>query len=141
MPTAEEYEAGFKLKEGLVLANYKLTKMKIGHHQVARWNEYEYPSELTFEWTGTNTPSEQNMKALFATFTKHIAGLHIIRTESQRPYKCLFQYPPDTAPSTEHSADYKTVTLEYKGYGKRVGKAEAQRIISGQQTTWDGHTK
>src|SRR5207253_11152043 len=136
MPSADEYAAGFGLQQGIVLAGYRLCSPKIGHHQVVLYNEYSYPADLVFTWVGSGDASAETMQALFIAFTQYIAGLRIIRTQSGRPYKCLFQYPYDSVPQAQASPDFRQISLHYDGYGKRIGEAEAARILSGQQTTW-----
>ena len=141
MPDAAEYQQGFDLKVGQVYAQYRMDDIKIGHTQLVRWNEYEYPSTMTFRWTGSyagtkSQADEKTLMALFEAFKAKIDGIKIIYTAKGTPYKCLFQYPQTTAPGYRATADFTGVTLVYKGFGKRIGKAEVDAIQSGKQG-WD----
>lgn len=136
MPSADEYAAGYGLHHGLILANYTLIQMQIGHHQVVLYNEYSYPTDLTWQWQGPGEASASTMQALFQAFSQYVAGLRIIRTASGRPYKCIFQFPEGSQPQAQHSSDYRDIDMHYDGYGKRVSNAVATEIESGQQMHW-----
>lgn len=131
MPTAAEYAEGFNLHQGIILAGYLLSNVEIEHKQIVRWNEYEYPTTLIWQWMGSGTASEQTMQDLFREFTQWVSGIRIIRTQSNRPYKCLFQYPPDKQPQAHYSEDYTQIIMEYKGFAKRIGEKAAAAIQSG----------
>lgn len=136
MPDAIAYQRGFGLQVGQIYGGYRMDTIKIGHDQVKLWNEYAYPCTLTFTWVGTTKADEKTMMALFIAFTNKVEGIKIIRSESERPYKCLFQYPITSAPGYHVDPTYTQVSLVYKGYAKRIGEAEASAILSGKQG-WD----
>jgi hypothetical protein len=99
MPMSEEYATGFALEYDLVFAGYQLLDWEIGHQQLVLFNEYAYPTVLTFY--GYGDPAE-----LLAAIQEYTAGLRVIDSKSGRPYKCLFQWPDE-------------------GYAKRIGRQEA----------------
>lgn len=129
MPTPSEYAQGFGLTEGMMVGSYQLTNMNIEHHSVVQWNQYSYPTILTLQWKGTTPPTMEDANNLFQEFTQMMSGLHIIRSESQRPYKTMFQVE-GSSPSGSFSPDFTTVMLHYSGYATRVGEAEAQQILT-----------
>lgn len=136
MPDAAAYQKGFDLYIGQVYANYRLSEIKIGHVQEKLWNEYSYPTTLNFTWVGSGKADEKAITSMFEAFRNHIDFVKIIRSDSGRPYKCLFQYPITQPPGYRASADFSTVMLQYHGYAKRIGEAEAKAILSGVQG-WD----
>jgi hypothetical protein len=137
MPDPGEYLDGYNLRQNMVISGYQLAKVDINHVQVKLWNEYSYPTTLVFNWVGTGSQhaTEADMTTFLQTFTKQIDGYKIIRSESGRPYKCIFMWPIGTpgkyTTGTEPESEYDHITLEYTGRAKRVAEVEAQTIISG----------
>ncbi len=133
MPGAADYQKGFDVQVGQVYANYRLAEVKIGHVQEKLWNEYSYPTTLNFSWQGPGKADEKAMMAMFEAFRERIDTIKIIRSDSGRPYKCMFQYPATQPPGYRAAADFSTVMLQYHGYAKRIGEAEAKAILAGKQ--------
>ena len=74
--------------------------------------------------------------AAFATsLDQYTAGLRIIYTQSERPYKCLFQWPPGSEFQVEVQGDL--LLVHCTGYAKRIGKKEVATLESGRQSGWD----
>lgn len=125
MPDVGEYLNGYKLQEGRVFGGYKISKLIVSHKSIVRWNEYSYPTDITFTWNGPQKPTQVDMSALFEQFTNYISGMRIIRTRSGRPYQCLFQWPIDKPSEATYSPDYTQINIHYNGHAKRVSEAVA----------------
>ncbi|CAH6418758.1 Hypothetical protein POVN_LOCUS479 [uncultured virus] len=133
MPEAAAFQAGFNLKQGMVLAGYRLDAISVGHNAITRFHDYAYPTTMQWTWSEAKAPNEEALNAFFYAFANHVSGVRIIYSDAGRAYKCVFQYPFDTHGTETHGADFKQVKLSYKGFGRFIGKAEAARIASGQQ--------
>lgn len=133
MPDSSQYADGFSIEKNMTINSYNLTNLSIGHDQIKRWNEYSYPIKMTWSWISWGSPQPEDMNRFFAAFTRYVGGVRIIRSDSGRPYKCVFQWPLNVAPKAYYSDDYKTIDLEYNGHAKRVSEAEAHRIETYQQ--------
>ncbi len=126
MPDVYDYEQGFNLYEGLTFGKYKLVGMNITHHSIKLYNEYVYPTSLTFKTTSP-TSTEKDVDELFSSFNNYVSGKRVIRTPSNRPYVCTFNYYHSET-EIVMTRSYKKVTLKYKGFAKRVSNAVASKI-------------
>jgi hypothetical protein len=135
MPDTGQYENGFNLVDKMIIHNYRLDVINISHVQVKRWNEYSYPTYLLFNWIGTTPPTKENMNKFFDSFINQISGIKIIRSDSNRPYKCLFMWPSNQDLKCYYSSDtgkeYQSISFECNGYAKRIGETEARQITDG----------
>ena len=145
MPSTQQYLAGFKLQLNMIFGGYKLTTLSCDHVQIKLWNEYSYPTSISFEWVGITgrvaPPTKSDIQKLLVNFTAYIDGYKIIRSDSGRPYKCVFMWPigtPGTATYTdEKGVDYTRINLKYTGRAKRIGESEASDINKGETgKTW-----
>ncbi len=125
MPAVNDYEQGFNLHEGLTCGKYKLVDINITHHSIKMYNEYVYPTSLTFRTTSSVT--EEDVDKLSSSFDKYVSDQKVIRTPSNRPYVCTFDYYPKEG-MILMSKSYKKVMLKYKGFAKRVSNAVASKI-------------
>ena len=128
MPDVALFQRGWDIAVGQVYANYRLTAIEMSERSIVRYNVYNYPTKLVFEWMGSSAPDEKTMQQLFDTFNAHVAGVRIIRSASGRPYRCVFHdlsKGPPTAkcdlPTCSH------VTMNYISEAVRISNAEASR--------------
>jgi hypothetical protein len=140
MPDVQQYLKGFDLQLDMTFGGYKLTKLSCDHVQVKLWNEYSYPTDITFEWIGlagkTALPTKNDLQKLLVNFTAYTDGYKIIRSDSGRPYKCVFMWPIGTAGTatyeSEKGHEYTSINLKYAGRAKRISESEAQMIQKGE---------
>jgi len=133
MPDVSEYLAGYNLHQNMIISGYQLANVNVNHVQVKLWNEYSYPTTLVFKWNNVSSSHATNtdVTTFLQEFTNHIDGYRIIRSESGRPYKCIFAWPISTPGKYSVDDGQNTITLEYTGRAKRISEAEASIIASG----------
>jgi len=86
MPGQALYIAGYNLNKQLAFGGYQLTDINIGHHQLVRYKEYEYPTSLVWKVNNIN----HNKSLLESGFRNHVAGTKMIFSEYGNPYLCNF---------------------------------------------------
>lgn len=123
MPSAQQFIEGFDLYVGKVFGSYKVSNINIHEKLEVLYNEYSFPIIITLENT-TNPSMDEANKAIQLLFNS-LNSIKIIYTDSQRPYKSKFFH---VQPTISHENNYSKIIFTTKGYAKRIGKAEVQRI-------------
>jgi len=131
MPEPELFLAGFDVKLGMILNNYKLDNIVISHNAIIRYNQYEYPIKLDFNWIGSEIPTDQNMQALYNNFANSVNKIKVIRTPSNRPYECTFFWPIKSEGTEQHSNGFKEIDFIFTGYAKRIPESEIGGVQNG----------
>ena len=135
MPSVDQYLKGYGLHFGLTINNYKIINLICTHLQVKLWNEYSYPTEIAFQWKGTKSPTKKDISTLLQDFTDLITGFKIIRSDSNRPYKCIFMWPIGSQGTAEYNLEgeeqFMEIVLKYTGHAKRIAESEVFEILRG----------
>jgi hypothetical protein len=132
MPEPELFLSGFGVRKGMNMNGYSLDNIVISHNAIKRYNEYEYPIKLDFNWVGTGTPKNKNMQQLYNNFVSSVSNVRVIRTPSNRPYECTFFWPLHSEGTEQHSDNYKEVDFIFTGYAKRISESEVSSVQNGQ---------
>ncbi len=116
MPKVPAYVRGFGLKKGMVIEGYTLTNIDIQHKKIILWQEYGYPTSLT--WT-RSAGTKANPIAFLATLSKKLSGSRVIYTAAGNAYRCSFGH---LVISGEKSNE---VIVSSHGVCKKIKKSEA----------------
>lgn len=122
MPTPTEYATAFGLITDLQLAGYQLVDWEIEHHQEVLFNEYSYPTTLTFRWLGNGEPNPERLIDAVLDYTD---GIRVVYSASGRPYQTLFQ----TSGRPMYEERDGLVILYLTGYSKRISQAAAAKLL------------
>jgi hypothetical protein len=117
MPKVPAYIRGFGLKKGMVIEGYTLTSINIQHKKIKLFQEYGYPTTLT--WAPTRTSPNGSSIFLIASLSKKLAGSKVIYTAYRNPYRCSFGHL-----EVKGKGESKTVIITSHGVCKRIKKSE-----------------
>lgn len=119
MPKKEEYLKGFNIFIGLTFDKYILKNIQIDHYEIKKWNEYSYPTELTFKTLKNAT--QEDVYILIHLFEEYVKESKIIKTSYGNSYVCNFIYYVE---KTEFLQDnnYKTVIIKCTGHAIKLTK-------------------
>lgn len=90
MPKPDRFLQGFNVYTNLVIANYKLTHIGIGHDTISRFHKYQYPMKLYFQYIGNGISDNNSTNNLISSFQNYVNGDRIINSEYGNPYQCNF---------------------------------------------------
>jgi hypothetical protein len=123
MPDPKAFLKGFKVARGLVIGNWKITSVEIGHIMIKRYQEYEFP--ITIVATNSSkieTKENLTLNKFMYQFQKYVdqnKGV-IVNSRYGNPYKCVFG---SLTESKDRPLDYpKSVILSATGNAIRVPK-------------------
>lgn len=93
MPDPRAFLKGFKITKGLVIKNWKIANVKIGHNIIERYRVYHFPIQILL----TKTSSKEEEKVLspdsvisaLQAFVDENKGV-IVNSRYGNPYKCEF---------------------------------------------------
>jgi hypothetical protein len=131
MPDTALFLKGFDIRQSMILEGYSLDHINILHEQVVRWNEYEYPMKLDFNWISSGTPNENSLNKLYQALGNIVGDIRVIRTQSNRPYECSFTWPLNSGATVSHSNDYKQIDFMFTGYAKRISESLITEVENG----------
>ena len=117
MPTVNQFLGGFNIYKNILISGWILRDIEIKEENIVRWNEYQYPIQLTFERT-LNSKSTNNLERQLYL---HIGDRKIIRTDSNRPYVSEIKFV-----SIHQSNNFTVIKL--LGHSKRVSENIASKI-------------
>lgn len=119
MPEINEYINGFNLKN-LTLGNFQLKNINIRHEQIVRYNKYQYPTKLTFEYLSNDYPTYENITKFISDFNQYISTPRKIFTRYGNPYMCYFSREDLFQSKIEYSDNNRKITISCMGYAERV---------------------
>ena len=131
MPEPALFLEGFNIHPGMMINGYELANITISHIAIKRYNEYEYPIKLDFNWVRSDTATRSDLDNLWKDLANLITHIRVIRTPSNRPYECSFFWPLDSIANFERDDNYREVDFMFTGYAKRIPESEVDKVNSG----------
>ena len=86
MPEPDLYLQGFKIQQGMVLANHILDNIDLKHSTVKRYKEYNYP--IVMKWRKLNNSSSN--ESLVNQLDDLVRDDRVINSRYVNPYSCHF---------------------------------------------------
>ena len=115
MPDTKDFLEGFGFHQHMVIDNYALIDLSIGHDQIIRNKLYQYPITLTFRYNFLNE-TETTYYPLFHSVVRMASPTLIINSRYGNPYKCWIDYQQI---SLQRNPD-NSITFSMLGHGERV---------------------
>ena len=88
MPDASTYLKAFGLKEGLVLAGYRLVKLSIQHIEIERYRRYQYPTSMV--WESLSDATSSSLDLLVEELWHMTKESRTVHSRYGNPYLCSF---------------------------------------------------
>lgn len=116
MPKKQQYLQVFNIFIGLELVMYKLSNIEIDHVAIKKYDEYYYPTELTF--ISNDDVNEKDVDELLFFFDEYVKGERIVQTYSGNIYVCEFIYY-DERTDILQTKNCKKVIIKCTGSAKK----------------------
>lgn len=110
MPKTPQYLQGFGIRQGIRLGGYELVDIQVDHETVRRYQQYRYPTRLTWN----RIDSLETADSLLSALVEHLRSDRVVYTSYGNPYQCNFGTLEVTDPGPNQ------VTIEAQGTCERI---------------------